>query len=580
MLLSQVASPPRVGLHTAMTGVMCAALCGAFTGAVLDRNSSFISEYFLVVQDAPVLFLLFVFLGLLRYALPASRLPTALSRPELLRDTRLVWIALVIVPLVVIVGSHFVTLNFPLSLDEFWANFDATVFAHGQLLAPVASEWRDYVPALQPMFRLDVPGNAFWISGYLPMNAAIRALFVFIGAPMAAGACLAAIAAAALFGIARRLWPERPDAALVSIILLTTSAQFLITAMTPYAMTAHLAFNLVWLWLFLRNTRISHGLAAGAAFVACGLHQVVFHPLFAAPFIVSLWFERRRKLAAYYTVVYAAIGLFWISYWSLVLGAASPQIGQSADVGLSFLVHRFVHLIDLSPAAIGFMILNLYRFLAWQNPLTIPLAIFGLLCFRNWKDPLVHLAIGIALTLLAVTMLMPFQGHGWGYRYLHGLLGSFALLAARGWIRATDRAAGAAEPMGAALVLATSLSVIVLLPWFGYQVRAFIQPYASAGAAIAHSRADVVFVDPTDIWYGPDLIRNDPFLRTPPKVFGLGELQDAQIRELCRRHDVALFDRQDARRFGVRPAQDVPAIAERNRKNLDVMRSLNCSRPL
>jgi hypothetical protein len=39
-------------------------------------------------------------------------------------------------------------------------------------------------------------------------------------------------------------------------------------SMTPYAMSAHLALNLVWLWLFLRNTAASHAGAIAVGFLA------------------------------------------------------------------------------------------------------------------------------------------------------------------------------------------------------------------------------------------------------------------------------------------------------------------------
>lgn len=573
MLFSQVASPPRVGLRAGLTIAMAAALCGAFTGAVLDRNSSFISEYFLVVQDAPVLFLFFVFFGVLRFVHPVDQPRPAGPPLSLPSDARWRWGAAALVLLLVVAGTHYVTENFPLSLDEFWADFDAKVIAHGHLLAPVAPEWRDYVPALQPTFRREIAGNAFWMSNYLPMNAALRAVFAAIGEPALAGACLAAVAVAALAGIARRLWPERPDAAFVSVILLATSSQFLVTAMTPYAMTAHLAFNLVWLWLFLRDTRLCHGAAIVAAFVACGLHQVVFHPLFAAPFIAALWFDRRWKLALCYTLAYAAIGLFWLSYWNLLFAAAG--IIQSADAELSSLPQRIAKLIDIGPGTIGFMVLNLYRFIAWLSPLLVPLAIVGVACPRPWKAPLTQLAMGIALTVLAVTVLMPFQGHGWGYRYLHGLLGSFALLAAEGWVRITDRGGPAAKAARTALLSGAALSFFVVLPWLGYHVHAFIRPYADAASAIAHTRADIVIVDPTDSWYGADLVRNDPFLRMGPKVLSVGELQEPQIRSLCARYDVALFGRQDMQRYGVRKAE-LPAASEGTRNNLALLRGLGC----
>ena len=84
---------------------------------------------------------------------------------------------------------------------------------------------------------------------------------------------------------------------MISVILLASSAQFLIAAMTPYAVTTHLCLNLVWLWLFLRDRWWGHLAAVLVAFVASGLHQVAFHPLFAAPFVFSLLFTRRWSLS-------------------------------------------------------------------------------------------------------------------------------------------------------------------------------------------------------------------------------------------------------------------------------------------
>ena len=42
---------------------------------------------------------------------------------------------------------------------------------------------------------------------------------------------------------------------------------------------------------------IGHAGAIAVGAVACGLHQIVFHPLFVAPFILHLWFHKRRALA-------------------------------------------------------------------------------------------------------------------------------------------------------------------------------------------------------------------------------------------------------------------------------------------
>ena len=50
------------------------------------------------------------------------------------------------------------------------------------------------------------------------------------------------------------------------------------------------------------------------------------------------------------------------------------------------------------------------------------------------------LAAGIVLTLVAMLILLPYQDIGWGYRYVHGLIGSAALLAAFAWTVLTAQA--------------------------------------------------------------------------------------------------------------------------------------------
>jgi hypothetical protein len=111
-------------------------------------------------------------------------------------------------------------------------------------------------------------------------------------------------------------------------------------------------------------------------------------------------------------------------------------------------------------------------------------------------------------------------------------------------------------------------------------VHAFVEPYASAAEAIKHAGADVVVVDPTNIWFGQDLVRNDPFLRTSPKVLSLPKLDEALLTDLCRRHDVAIFDREAARQLGMRIVQSLPTTAEQDVKLRNLARSLGCGHPV
>jgi hypothetical protein len=142
----------------------------------------------------------------------------------------------------------------------------------------------------------------------------------------------------------------------------------------------------------------------------------------------------------------------------------------------------------------------------------------------------------------------------------------------------TERGTHATKQPAVALLSSIALSLFVLIPWQCFQAHAFIEPYATAAQAIEHSNADVVIVDPTDVWFGHDLVRNDPFLRAPPKVLVLNYLDEAQLKDICRRYDVAIFDRRDAQRFGVRIVPSASDIAGHNGRLRDFLDSLGCGR--
>src|SRR6185503_4596412 len=99
-------------------------------------------------------------------------------------------------------------------------------------------------------------------------------------------------------------------------------------------MSAHLAFNLLWLWCFLRGDRRGDCGALVFGFVATGLHQLLFHPLFVAPFIARLWFSGERWRALVYMAAYSMIGLFWVSYWQIVLAGSGTGGDQASASGM------------------------------------------------------------------------------------------------------------------------------------------------------------------------------------------------------------------------------------------------------
>jgi hypothetical protein len=542
-----------------------------------------ITDYFFRAQDALWVTLIAGFLAVCAFL----RFPTAIAAAFSAAGLRIPRLAVFTLIAFVFVcgaaGSTLVFDNFHLSRDENLAEFDAQIFRSGLLIAPVDPEWRPFANALAPRFMLPIAGGLGFVSHYLPGNAVLRALVGMLGDSNLTAAILTAIAIAAAYGVARRLWPRRDDLAVLVPLLVATAPQTLVTSMTSYAMCAHLALNLVWLWLFLRDDRLGHGGAMLVGVLATGLHQVAFHPLFVAPFIVSLWFKNRRPLAAIYTVVYALICLFWVIYPQLLLSYSGLEPATRSGVGIfNFLLRAVFQLTSGEYNAPTIMLMNILRFISWQNPFLLPLMILAYGPIRKGTGIARELAAGLCLTICAVGLIIVAQGHGWGFRYLHGLIGSAALLGAYGWVDLMSRAEDAeAAATRTALAVSTAFAVFVLFPVHALQAHDFTAPYVRASAAIAGAPTDIVIVDQTGLRAGEDLVQNDPFLRNKPKVLELTEIDESRLPALCRRFSISLFDSSQGRALGIAPAAIVPDDAQERREKLRaILAKMSCGKPL
>ena len=451
-------------------------------------------------------------------------------------------------------GWRLVFGGYAFSLDEFLANFDAQIFASGRLMAPVPPTWQGYAPALQPMYMLPLPNNV-WASSYLPVNAALRALGRLAHAEALVNPLLSAFSIVAVWGVGRQLWPERPALALIAAALMGTSAQLIVMSMTAYAMPAHLAFNMVWLWLFLRGGRLGHAGAIAVGFLATGIHQMIFHPVFVAPFVLQLLVRRRWGLGALYTLAYAAICLFWVEYWPLASAVSGVHPGDNDSTGGDYLMDRIDDVLgNLYWRDVGIFAECIVRFATWQNLLLAPLALVGAATTIRTKGYLRPLVLGVFLTLVAVAVATPTQTHGWGYRYLHGLLGSIALVAAWGWARLTDGLTDARKAAAAGgLAVACALSLAVLTPVRAWQAWGYVRPFAAANAAVQGADADVVVIDHNSnvLFDMGTLTRNDPFLARRPRVVALVALTDTGVRRLCATQRVLVFNADSAKAWGL-----------------------------
>ncbi|BBD97852.1 MFS transporter [Sphingobium amiense] len=482
--------------------------------------------------------------------------------------------ARIVIPLIVLLGmaawaGHYALFqDYAISRDEEVARFAAAYMREGRFARPIPMEWEPYRRAIMPEFFSPFGAADYWTAAYLPVNSAIQALFWRLGDPNLAGPTLLMAGLVALWRVALRLMPDRPDAVWVALLLAFSSSQLWVTAMTPYAMTGHFALNMIWLALMLRAGVVGHGAAGLVAVIAAGLHQWHFPPLFIAPFILWMLLQRRWTVAAFHALTLVAIVVIWAKLWpgflSHMLGApvdVRPSAGVADKVGSLFerLGDRWQPLV------------NLTRYVAWNNILMVPLAVLGIAAMR-WRAMIrgQEIALPLALGCLAGCVLALAQGYGWGFRYAHGFIGPFCLLAGLGWARC--RRPDWNRPLWVGLAITALVSIFLV-----WRTHAFVAPYAASHRLIDSSEADVVLIDPRGGLYVTDLVRGRNGVPGKPMVMNLAMLTLDQVDSLCRLYVVELFDRSEFRPLGV-------PLARWNLGGMDALRAhmkeVDCDKPV
>jgi len=435
-------------------------------------------------------------------------------------------------------GHYWLLSGYDLSRDEQMANFDTLIYGAGRLVWPLPAIWQATPGPLNTLFTLPAAHPIAWVSGYLPGNALLRTFFAKIGDAALTGAVLNALSVLLVWGCARRLWPGQAlrdrEAGVIAVLLLALSGQMVMCGMTAFAMTSHLTCNLLWLWLFLRDRRGSDWAALAVGFVGIGLHQPLFHPLFVAPFLVLLLLDRRWGRLALFAGFYAAAAAFWFAYPLLthnLITAPHSLTGAGAIPPGTDYWTRLTEALGENHYNIPIMAANLLHFVVWQHLLLIPLLLAGCIAAR-YDRMAAALAFGFVVPIVVMAAIMPYQGHGFGYRYLHGLLGNAALLGGYGWRRLEawhDRL----RPLFVRGSLAT---LLVLLPLQAWDTHGLYATYARIDAKIAEVRADYIIIGDHDVPLGLDLVFNRADLGNRPIRLVDGEIDDhdAFAQRICR----------------------------------------------
>ena len=516
---------------TAILGsLVAAALLLPFTDFAI--HNPFLSGFFFLRQDMwpAVLFLLVPVLAFWRRELPSSESWLDFFATP----TGICTIAAGLAGLCLL-GHHFIYMDYNLSRDEQMADFDAYIFAHARLFWPLPKFWQVHALALDPNFMLVIGNHEAWVSAYLPVNAALRAVTGILASPNLTSPLLVALGAVSLWRIAGRLWPQSPSTRGLALVLYAGSAQVLANGMTAYAMSGHLALGLVWLDLFLLNKRWSHLAALTVGFLATGLHQPLFHPLFVLPFLELLYLQGQRRTLAFYLVGYLAIAAFWLA-WPVWISSHSVGHTATLEAGTPNYLVRFTHAVQpLSIEAIWLTTLNLIRFVTWQHLLLLTLMLAGIKA--NWsRDPLARaIAKSFLLPIPVMLILLPYQGHGWGYRYLHGVIGNACLLACYGWVALEAQGL----PLRRALIWTTAVTFLVVMPVRAMMVHRMVGAFAGVNSIIDKSHAQFAIVDNTAAPFSDDLVLNRPDLSNRPLRLWASALRGSDMAELCAQGSVA-----------------------------------------
>lgn len=504
--------------------------------------------YLVQTQDLPVLVLASLGMLLAAFWRPAWRLPERIPAAWLLLIAGFAFTALLVW------GTYALMGNFPLSRDEHMVIFDMAVFDSGRLATPIAPQWRPYALALVPDFLLNARDPIGFVSAYLPMNAVLRLAFSKIADPAWYNPLLVLLGGAALFDVARREFGSVSRAIWAALLVYALSAQVLVNAMTVFSMTGHLALNLVWLAAFLRGGKLWTSVAIAVGFVATGLHQLVFHPFFVAPFLLWKLRDGEWKLVLTYAAAYAAIILWWFYYPLLVSPQVAQSIGHASEDNL--ITKRLIPLLlNRDPRTVPVTILNLMRFIAWQNLALWPLLIAAVpLAARERGLPRAML-VGIVAWIIFLALVLPEQGRGWGYRYLDGYEGSFALLGGFGFRELEQRMRRQADGI---VILLSGATLIAAIPVLFATTYRFMQPHLAMQRMIAAQRTPFVVIDDSPTlsvdgrWRdtAQDHVRNLPDLSNRPLRFSGSDLTPALLVELCRRGAVTIVTRADMHRIG------------------------------
>jgi hypothetical protein len=348
---------------------------------------------------------------------------------------------------------------------------------------------------------------------------------------------LATLSLGLLASLGRRAFPnEGVLFTNIAVLLLACSPQFLFMAMAKFAWTAHLFGTLLWIWLFTHPNRVAFLLTPILGVALIGIHQPHVHVLIAAPFVLRLVYTFRWRALLWFGAWYLPGAWAWCQVLNLLRPSVFGEGGEAANLGFPLLLSVFV------------MMSHGITLLAWMTPLLVPLVMVSIWTFRQQPALVQDSLLASLVTVLFYFGFPHLQGHGWGYRYMHPVYGCIALAGAGGALALYRNYP--AIPLQKMVFYGLIFSIVVQVPYRTYEVRTLVIPMARTWDFIKSRPTDYVLVQTASIWYGCDLIRNDPWLKRKPLIFNDSKLTPSQRQQLSQSGSISIVGPQEVAPFG------------------------------
>ena len=487
-----------------LAGVLCLAFVLLYTGFPRMPERLYIFDYLLRVQDVPgaaVLILIAVAAGWPPLARAGLALVEAIGRKP--------WATALVTFLVLCAGQLLAVKEHALAGDEHLILLQAKAFAAGRLTAQFPPE---LIPWLVPepyvnRWLYASPQTGAVVSVYWPGFALLLAPFALFGIPWVCNPLLAAAALVLIGRLAARL-TGAPPAAGWAMLLTLASPAFSGMALGYFSMTAHLFFNLLYVWLLLERRLVLAGIVGSFALV---LHNPWPHFLFALPWIGWIaWHDGRRALArliAGYAPLTLVVGGGW---WLLMRKVQGPLWFAPQDGDFLFYWQlQFARVFTFPDGAtLAHRAAELVKLWLWSVPGLSALMAAGWWLTRR-EVPLRLLGLSFATTLAGYLMVWFDQGYGWGVRYLHPALAALPILGAAAIVIVQS------EALRRYAAAAALLSLVLATPFRWAQIESFMREHLARRPPFEKDVRQIVFVAADYQYYTQDFVQNDPFLRAP-----------------------------------------------------------------